>query len=143
MSKKGMNMGKKVLRFLYRSFEEKLEEKEQKQVGEALIKSEELRQEKERIAAMRKAVADSAPRSFKPFFAERVMNQIMAGEKESPMVSVFEPLKAVFQRLAIAAAIVIVVLIVYNLSREESFTMDEAFYVSELTIEEILSVPLF
>lgn len=143
MSNKGMNMNKKILRLLYRSFEEKLEEKEQKQVEEALRRSEELRQEKERIAAMRKAVADSAHRSFKPFFAERVMNRIMAGEKESLMISVFEPLKAVFQRLAIAAAIIIIVLMVYNLSMGESFSMDEAFYVSELTIEEIFPVPLF
>lgn len=143
MSNKGMNMDKKILRLLYRSFEERLEEKEQKQVEEALRKSEELRQEKEKILSMRKAVTDSAHRSFKPFFAERVMNRIMAGEKESLMISVFEPLKAVFQPLAIAAAIVIIVLIVYNLGIGESLTMNEAFYVSELTIEEILPVPLF
>lgn len=143
MTNKGMNMNKKILRLLYRSFEEKLEEKEQKQVEETLRKSEELRWEKERIVAMRKAVSESACGSFKPFFAERVMNRIMAEEKEGPMVSVFEPLKAVFQRLAIAAAIVIIVLIVYNLSIGESFTMDEAFYVSELTFEEILPIPLF
>jgi hypothetical protein len=143
MNKKGMNMDKKALKLLYRSFEEKLKEREQNQLKEALEKSEELRREKEKITEMRKAVSESAYGTFEPFFAERVMNRIVAEEKERAVVSVFEPLKAVFQRLAIAAAIVIIVLIVYNLSIGESFTMNEAFYVSELTSEEILPIPLF
>lgn len=143
MSKKGMNMDKKALRLLYRSFEENLKEKEQKQLEEALERSQALRAEKEKIAAMRKAVSETAYSSFEPFFAERVMNRITAEEKVGPIVSVFEPLKAIFQRLAIASAIVIIVLIVYNLSIGESFTMNEAFYVSELTFEEILPIPLF
>jgi predicted ATP-dependent endonuclease of OLD family len=138
-----MNMKKKILKLLYRSFEEKLEEKEQKQLEEALKKSEELRQEKEQVSAMRKDVSDSGHKTFKPFFAERVMNRIIAEERKSPAVSTFEPLKAVFQRLAIAAAIVIIALVVYNLGIGESLTMDEAFYMSELTFEEILPVPLF
>ncbi len=136
-------MDKKALKLLYRSFEEKLKEREQNQLKEALEKSEELRREKEKITEMRKAVSESAYGTFEPFFAERVMNRIVAEEKERAVVSVFEPLKAVFQRLAIAAAIVIIVLIVYNLSIGESFTMNEAFYVSELTSEEILPIPLF
>jgi hypothetical protein len=143
MNKKGMNMDKKALKLLYRSFEEKLKEREQNQLKEALEKSEELRREKEKIAAMRKAVSESAYGTFEPFFAERVMNRIVAEEKERAVVSGFEPLKAIFQRLAIAAAIVIIVLIVYNLSIGENFTMNEAFYVSELTSEEILPIPLF
>lgn len=143
MMKKGMKKNK-ILDLLYRSFEEELEEKEQKQLEEAIKNFEELRREKGQISVMRKTVSDSAARSFKPFFAERVMNRIIeAEEKERSLAAIYEPLKAVFRRLAIAGAIVMIALIVYNLGIGESFTLDEAFYVSELTLEEILPMPLF
>lgn len=143
MMKKGMKKNK-ILDLLYRSFEEELEEEEQKQLEDAIKNFEELRREKEQISVMRKTVSDSAARSFKPFFAERVMNQIIAAEeKEGTLAVIYEPLKAVFQRLAIAGAIVMIALIVYNLGIGESLTMDEVFYMSELTFEEIFPIPLF
>lgn len=144
MNKKGKHIDKKILDLLYRSFDDDLEEKEQNQLAEALKDSEDLRKEKERIEAQRRAVSDSAAQSFKPFFAERVMSRIHAlGEKEDTLEAFYESLKAVFRRLAIVGAVVMIALISYNLIIGEGLSPDEAFYVSELTFEEILQLPLF
>ena len=144
MNKKGKDMNKKILELLYRSFDDDLEEKEQKQLAEALKNSEELRKEKEQILAQRRAVSLSAEKSFKPFFAERVMKRIQSmGEKENTLEILYESLKVMFRRFAIAGAVVLIALIIYNLGTGESLSMDEAFYVSDLTFEEILQLPLF
>ena len=144
MTKKGMPMNKKILKLLYRSFDDDLSEKEQKQLAEALENSEELRREKEQIKAQRQAVSDSGAQSFKPFFAERVMSRIQAmGEEENTLEAFYETLWAVFRRFAVAAAVILIALITINLIIGESLSMDEAFYISELTFEEVLQLPLF
>lgn len=144
MNKKGKHIDKKILDLLYRSFDDDLEEKEQNQLAEALKDSEDLRKEKEQIEAQRQAVSASAIQSFKPFFAERVMSRIHAlGEKEDTLETFYESFKAVFRRLAIVGTVVMIALISYNLIIGEGLSPDEAFYVSELTFEEILQLPLF
>lgn len=144
MKKKGINMNKKILKLLYRSFDDDLDAKEQKQLAEALENSEELRKEKEQIEAQRQAISNSAAQSFKPFFAERMMSRIQAlGEKENILETFYETLKAAFWRFAATGAVIMIALISINLVIGESLSMDEAFYVSELTFEEILQLPLF
>ena len=145
MTKKGMPMNKKILKLLYRSFDDDLSEKEQKQLEEALKNSEELRREKKQIEAQRQAISDSAAQSFKPFFAERVMSRIQAiiGEEENTLEAFYETLKSVFRRLAFAAAVIMIALITINLIIGESLSMDKAFYISEFTFEEVLQLPLF
>lgn len=143
MNKKGKEMNKKILGLLYRSFDDDLEEKEQKQLAEALENSKALRQEKEEISAQRQTVSSSAAHSFKPFFMERVMERInLAGEKNGLEIF-YETLKAVFRRFAIIGAVLLIALILYNLGTGDSLSMDKAFYVSDLTFEEILQLPLF
>lgn len=137
-------MNKKILKLLYRSFDDDLDAKEQKQLAEALENSEELRKEKEQVEAQRRAISNSAAQSFKPFFAERMMSRIQAlGEKENILETFYETLKAAFWRFAATGAVIMIALISINLVIGESLSMDEAFYVSELTFEEILQLPLF
>jgi len=144
MNKKGMKMNKKILKLLYRSFDDDLNEKEQKQLAEALKNSEELRREKGQIEAQRQAISDSAAQSFKPFFAERVMGQIQTmREKENSLENFYEALRALFWRFAVVGAVGLIALIIYNLGTGESLPIEEAFYVSDLTFEEILQMPLF
>ena len=144
MNKRGMDMNNKILKLLYRSFDEDLEEKEQKLLEEALKNSEELRREKDKILAQRQAVSQSAAKSFKPFFAERVMRQIGAlGEKENTLENFYESFKAMFWRFATVGAVGLIALILYNLVTGSSLPLEEAFYVSDLTFEEILQMPLF
>lgn len=137
-------MNKKILKLLYRSFDDDLDAKEQKQLAEALENSEELRKEKEQVEAQRQAISDSAAQSFKPFFAERMMSRIQAlGEKENILETFYETFKAAFWRFAATGAVIMIALISINLVIGEGLSMDEAFYVSELTFEEILQLPLF
>ena len=137
-------MNKKILKLLYRSFDDDLDAKEQKQLAEALENSVELRKEKEQSDAQRQAISNSAAQSFKPFFAERMMSRIQAlGEKENILETFYETLKAAFWRFAATGAVIMIALISINLVIGESLSMDEAFYVSELTFEEILQLPLF
>lgn len=144
MNKRGMDMNNKILKLLYRSFDEDLEEKEQKLLEEALKNSEELRREKEQILAQRQAISKSAAKSFKPFFVKRVMRRINAlGEKENALENFYDSFKAMFWRFATVGAVGLIVLILYNLVAGNSLPLEEAFYVSDLTFEEILRMPLF
>ena len=143
MNKKGKDMNKKILELLYLSFDSNLDEKEQKQLAEALKNSEELRKEKEQILAQRRTVSDSAERSFKPFFAERVMNRIDSISEKNGLEIFYETLKSVFRRFAIVSAVIMIVLISYNLATRDSLSSEEIFYASDVTFEEILDLPLF
>ena len=143
MNKKGKDMNKKILELLYRSFDSNLDEKEQKQLAEALKNSEELRKEKEQILAQRRTVSDSAERSFKPFFAERLMNRIDSIFEKNGLEIFYETLKSVFRRFAIVSSVIMIVLISYNLATRDSLSSEEIFYASDVTFEEILDLPLF
>lgn len=143
MNKKGKDMNKKILELLYRSFDSNLDEKEQKQLAEALKNSEELRKEKEQILAQRRTVSDSAERSFKPFFAERLMNRIDSIFEKNGLEIFYETLKSVFRRFAIVSAVIMIVLISYNLATRDNLSSEEIFYASDVTFEEILDLPLF
>ena len=112
-------------------------------MAKALDNSEELRKEKEQIEAQRRAISNSAAQSFKPFFAERMISRIQAlGEKENILETFYETLKTAFWRFATTGAVIMIALISINLVIGESLSMDKAFYVSELTFEEILQLPL-
>lgn len=135
----------KILKLLYRSFDDPLNEEEQKLLNEALRQSGELREEKRHIEKQRQAIAQSGTvLSFKPYFAKRVMNRITAEEKKENYTDIFfETLFALFKRVALIGAAACIVIIAYNLAKGESLKADDALYVSQVTYEEILELPLF
>jgi hypothetical protein len=136
-------MNKKILKLLYRSFDDDLSKREQRQLEKGLENSTELRKEKERIAAERQAISTGAAQSFKPGFVGRVMRRIQAmAEEKNTLEAFYGILKAVFRRLAVAAAVIMIVLITINLIIGESLSAERAFYTSELTFEEVLQLPL-
>ena len=137
-------MDKKILNLLYRSLDGELNETEMQQVREALRQSEELRREKERILAQRRAIAESPKPSFKPFFAERIMNRIESmGEKKNGQEAFYETLLVMFRRFALAGAAILIILLLVNLSTGDALSTDEIFYTSDVAIEEIADLPLF
>lgn len=143
MNKKGMDMNEKILKLLYRSFDDDLDDKERNELEKALKKSYELRREREKILAQRKAISESATQSFKPFFAERVMARIDALSEKTGTETFYETFRAVFRPFAIAGAIAMAALILYNLGIGDILSSEEVFYVSDSTIEEILQLPIF
>ena len=74
-------MDKKIVELLYRSFDDELSQAEQQQLDQALLESKDLREEKTRIAQMRTAISDSGEKSFKPFFAEKVIRRIREAQQ--------------------------------------------------------------
>lgn len=141
---KGKNSDKKILKLLYRSLDSNLKDKSQKKLDEALEKSEELRKDKERVLAQRQAVADSAGQSFGPFFAERVIRRIEGlGQKKNGLEVFYENFMAAFRKVAIVSAVVLVLLISYNVIKSDIVPEDELFFVADTTMEEILDLPLF
>jgi len=145
MIDKGKAMNKKILKLLYRSLDTDLSEKDQKRLDDALKKSGELRMEKEQALAQRRAISKSGTQSFKPFFVERVMRQIqsLGPTKKNGFEIFYETFKAMFLRLAIASAVVLLVLVSYNLIKSDIIPQDEIIFASDTTMEEILDLPLF
>ena len=125
-------MDHKLLDLLYRSFDDQLTPEEQSQLEDALANSTTLQKEKERIAAMRKTVSESAVESFEPFFAERVMRQIHTEKGED----FFASLLWAFRRIALAGAIAAILLLANNLSRGDDISLDSVLLMPQLTLEE-------
>ena len=136
-------MDKKITDLLYRTFDEDLSAKEQQKLDKSLSDSAELRKEREQIFAMRQAVSNTGEKSFKPFFAERVMNQIKKSHSPQGEVdSFFDSLIAVFRPLAIGAAIILITLLSYNMKKTNNYSLTGALGKQQITLEEIVD-PLY
>lgn len=141
---KGKDTDRKALKLLYRSLDVDLKVKDQHRLDKALEESEELRKEKERILVQRQAVADSAGQSFGPFFAERVIQRIETlSPKKNGLEVFYENFMAAFRKVAIVSAVVLVLLISYNVIKSDIVPEDELFFMADTTMEEILDLPLF
>jgi hypothetical protein len=138
-------MNKKILKLLYQSFDTKLGKKNQKKLDDALEMSESLRLERERALTQRQALASRGSQSFTPFFTDRVMGKIesLGQTKKNGFDLFYETFKAMFQRLAIASAVVLIVLVSYNLIKGDILPQEEIIFASDAAMEEILELPLF
>lgn len=144
MNSKGRPMNKKLLKLLYRSFDENLKPKEQKKLAAALVESLDLQKEKEDIIAQRRTLSENAAPSFQPFFAERVMAHLAsAGKKENGLTVWYNAFKIVFLRFAAAGLVIMLILVTYNLSIDDSLSSEEVFFTSDATYEELQHLPLF
>ncbi|MFH1943550.1 MAG: hypothetical protein ABIL68_15715 [bacterium] len=130
-------MDKKIRELLYRSFDESLTFEEDRLLKEALRNSKVLQEENKRIAKMRRSVSDSAAQSFRPFFSRRVMRRIEESRVEGKNgEAFFEALVAVFRPVAVGVAVVIVVLLSYNIIKSDRVSLAGAFAEPQLTLEE-------
>jgi anti-sigma factor RsiW len=135
-------MNKKVIDLLYRSFDGTLKPEEEKELEEALANSQELRKEKERITNMRSALSTSAVKSFRPFFAERVMHAITsaAGQKNG-LEQFFESLQFAFRRVAVMSATVVLLLAAFNVIKNGEVSIAGALGMPQESLEEVLESP--
>jgi hypothetical protein len=137
-------MNKKIHRLLYRSFEDRLSEKEQTILGEALERSPELRLEKERIRRQREMLSQGAALSFGPGFADRVMGRLNGADIGANGWELFyATLISLFRRFAIAGAVALLVLLFYNLRLGDKLSSEEIFFASDAAHEELRQLPLF
>lgn len=133
-------MNRKILDLLYRSFDQQLEPKEQQRLDETLAQSAELRAEQERITRMRVMISDSSVPSFHPFFAEKVMRRIRGAE--TAMETFWDSLISVFRPIAIAATILFIVLLTYNLFKSDHKSLASALAEPEIKLEHSLDPAL-
>lgn len=138
-------MNERMLRLLYRSLDGELNADERKMLEDALASSEELRRERNDIMAIREGISTGGPTSFSPFFAERLMKRVAAlteVEVENGSPALQEWLFGAFKRVAIAAAAVAIGLVVFNLARTEDISFAAALGMSEVSLEEMLELPV-
>ena len=130
-------MKEKNLELLYRSFDESLTSNEQTRLENPLKDSKALRQEKKRIESIRQSLIESTVHAFKPHFAERVMQQIeKERQKQTESDPFFESLIAVFRPVAMGAAILMIVLLTFNMIKSDRLSLAGAFAEPEVTLAE-------
>jgi hypothetical protein len=143
-----MKIDKKIMELLYRSFDDDLSDRELAQLEAALAASEELRTQKTEIASMRKAVADSGAAGFGYMFAEGVMRRVEGECSGSNMVereaapAVFDSLMRAFRPVAIAGAVAVLGLMVYNIVDNRDLSFSAALGMPQSTLENTLESPL-
>ena len=128
-------MDSNLYNLLLRSFDTSLTENEQRQLENALASSEEFRTAKEKIVTLRLRLQGLKGETFKPFFAERVMERL-----NIPPLSMAEYFVSVFRDVAIGAAVLVIICSAYNISRENAFTHDSALGIHQQTLEQILAL---
>ncbi len=130
-------MDEKIKMLLYRSFDTELSPEEEEQLRLALRQSEELRIEKEKIAALRDDITSGKSQSFEPFFADRVMGKLYDMENKKEEEYFFEWLFALFRPLAIAATILIIIAIGYNIGSSGQISLEGALAIPDVTLDEV------
>jgi hypothetical protein len=130
-------MNERILKLLYRSFDDLLNSEEKELLKKELRSSKDLRKEKINIETIRTAVSSIAEKSFKPFFTERVMQRIASSrEKESQQEIFFKSMCSVFRPVAIGVALLVIALMSYNLIKADTLSLGSAFARPDVTLEE-------
>ena len=130
-------MDKKLRDLLYRSFDSDLNPEEKKMLEQALSQSKQLRQEKETIASLREDIKRSNIASFKPFFADRVMEKIRSSRQIDESEQFFESLFVFFRPIAITAAVLIIIIAGYNITTTGHFSIEGALGIPEVTVNDV------
>lgn len=137
---------KKLEKLLYKSFDGILTIKEAELLKEELRKSKELEETYNQIKKIRKAVNDVSEESFKPFFEERLLNKMFNIEKkESPLSNWVDSLNKSFRQVAYTAAIILALLVFYNVNNGNISSIENLLGIYRTPIEYALdpSVQIF
>ncbi len=127
---------------LFRSFEPGWPERRRRRLERALARSPELRAEREKTGALRRAVADSGVPGFRPGFADRVLARLASCPAAAIDVAGLA-FRAIFDRFALVAGIVTIILVLFNLLGGALIPSHEIPYASSLTITRLLKTPLW
>lgn len=130
-------MTKKILKMIYRYLDADLSPKEKIELDQLKKNSPEIQAALQKTAKMREILQSSSDYSFKPFFAERVMNNIKA---DAPAIQdvFFAVLSSMFRRVAIAGCTVAVLLFSASLLFQKSETPIQDYVYSQMTLDELI-----
>ena len=130
-------MDKKLKDLLYRSFDADLGPQEKKLLEDALSRSDEFRKEKEMILSLRENLRIGKATSFKPFFAERVMERIRSSKQVDEDAQFFNSLFVLFRPITIAAVVLILIIAGYNMTSTDRFSIEGALGIPEVTVDDV------
>ncbi|GEM_PF-1247270 len=138
-------MKKKILKLLDRSLDAPLGPRDRERLDRALAAWPELERTRENLLALRRDLAGARTASFRPEFAERTLararSEGLFGAGAEPG---FLPVVAgLARRAALAGLILVVAVASYVLISGELIPRDAVYYVSNLSLDRILELPLF
>ena len=132
-------MYQKNLKLLYRSFEEQLNEEEQKQLAHALSRSAELADIQQQLEVMRADLANVPLQKAKPFLAERVLQKIVLSDEAVGLQErLWETLFYTFRRVAVVTALSVIVVFGFYLADQGETLSD-----NEVEIEDIMETDIY
>ena len=135
-------MNNKLLKLMLKELDSNLTETEKAELQKELAESEELQNvllDRQRILKIRQAVADSSRSSFKPFFAERIMQKINQPSQDANRYEVFvDFLVNPFRKIALIAIFLTLILISYNLGSRGDISLDGALGIPQISVEDAL-----
>ena len=132
-------MHQRIMKLLYRSFDDQLTDIEQRQLQEVLAKSKDLREAKNRLQWLRGDISALKVPAGKPFLAERVLQRIHAARAVSNIHERFwESLFYMFRRVAVATAVGVIILIGFYIANEGILFAD-----NEVVIEDIIEADTY
>jgi len=135
-------MDEKIKELLYRSFDETLSPEDDKSLEQALANSIELMLEKENITRLRDQISESQTKHFKPFFADRVLNQIQTSTANQNEETLFDSLFILFRPVAIAATALIIIVAGYNIVSTGQFSLEGAMGMPQVTLDDVYDTSL-
>ena len=131
-------MNERHIDLLYRSLDSPLSIEDQGELKRALSESAELSAEKTRIMQLREVISHGGPQKFEPYFAERVLQRIsLSQRRQENEVDFLASLQYLFRRVAVAAAVVCLLIIAYNIIENNGLSMNNLLGFQDYTIEDI------
>ena len=130
-------MNEELQLLLLQSLDGRMHEESTRRLEDVLATSNEARSELERLKRLRAAIKESTPSEFRPFFANRVLQNLAAVEEEFA-----QWLRAFFRKAAIAGAVLIVIIMGYNLLQEGTFDLSSALAIPQPTLTQVLDTQI-
>jgi hypothetical protein len=127
---------KKLTKLIYKNLDGTLSNKEMEVLKNEWDNSESLKKKYNQILEFREKVSESGIHSFKPLFEERLLDKLSAGKlPEAVSRGWTNSLVVSFHHLALAAAIILILLITYNLESGNYYSFQNLFGTSQSSIE--------
>lgn len=128
----------KLEKLLFKSFDAPLSKEEKELLESELKNSPSLKEEQEFLNRLRRGVEQSAVNDFEPFFEERLMGKLNRSLKnERTFDSISIPLFSSFGRIAIAAVIILIILISYNVNNGNNYAINNLLGNSKTNIASV------
>ena len=124
-------MKRSDLDLVYRSIDSSLISGEQIQLDTALRNDPDLRAEYERLVWLRSLVEEQNSPSFREGFSNRVMNRLSLAPMSTTVLEFQDLLAFMFRRVAVAAAVAVILLLTYNLTSSGNVSLPASLGLSE------------